>query len=66
MRCEWCQEESSTLVPIVNRDITVPGEHVLVCPACLDVERFEHADELLWSPVNFADLVNGRLCKAAA
>ncbi len=66
MRCEWCQEESFALVPVVNRDITVSGEHVLLCLACLEVERFEHADELLWSPVNFADLVNGRLRKAAA
>lgn len=64
--CDWCQTESTALVPVANRDVTLPLEHVFVCSSCKEVEQFEHADELLWSPVNFADLISGRLCKAVA
>ncbi len=65
-RCDWCQVESATLVPVVNRDATISYEHVFVCALCKEVEHFEHADELLWSPVNFVDLIDGRLRKDAA
>jgi hypothetical protein len=64
--CDWCQVESATLVPVVNRDATIPFEFVFVCPSCKEVEQFEHADELLWSPVNFVDLIDGRLQAFAA
>ncbi len=65
-RCDWCQQEPVALIPVTNRDVTSPFEHVFVCSSCKEVEHFEHADELLWSPVNFADLISGRLCKDAA
>jgi len=49
-RCDWCQEERPFLTPIVNRDKTVSNAVDFVCPACHEVERFEHADEILWNP----------------
>ncbi len=49
-QCDWCQEESPFLTPIVNRDTTVSRAVDLVCSACHTVERFEHADEILWNP----------------
>jgi hypothetical protein len=65
-RCDWCQQESVALIPVTNRDVMFPFEHLFVCGSCKEVEQFEHADELLWSPVNFADLTDGRLPKIAA
>jgi hypothetical protein len=65
-RCEWCQEESDTLTPVVNRDVMLPTERVFVCRACKEVEQFEHADELLWNVVDFASLNSGRLYEVAA
>jgi len=59
--CDWCQEELVTLVPVVNRDVTLPVERVFVCSSCKEVEQFEHADELLWNVVDFASLNSGRL-----
>jgi hypothetical protein len=44
--CEWCFEECSLLVPVVNRDRTRPHEHDLVCPACAEVASYEHT--ALW------------------
>jgi hypothetical protein len=61
-RCDWCQqEELVSLVPVVNRNPTIHSETEYVCRACSDVERFEHADELLWNPVTFESLRNGRV-----
>ncbi len=51
-RCHWCQEISE-LVPIVNRNKTASHDFDWVCPACAEVERSEHADEGLWSPLGF-------------
>ena len=61
IRCEWCQEESEVLVPVVNRNPLHPSEHELVCPTCAVVEADEHGNELFWSVVNFQDLATGRL-----
>ncbi len=66
MTCEWCQESSDALVPVVNRDVTNPSELMFVCSSCKEVEHSEHADELLWSPVDFASLAAGRLRSVAA
>ena len=41
-RCAWCQEMSD-LVPVVNRDPHSSHAFDLVCLACAEVERFEHA-----------------------
>ena len=60
-RCEWCQEESKVLLPVVNRNPLNPSEHELVCPDCAVVVAYEHGDELLWNTVNFRDLVTGRV-----
>ena len=51
-RCAWCQEMSD-LVSVVNRD--PPSSHAfdLICPACAEVERFEHVDEVIWNPLGF-------------
>lgn len=62
-RCAWCQEEGTRLIPVVNRNPIVDAEYEFVCGACSEVERFEHADELLWSPVGFRSLAKGRLPK---
>lgn len=51
-RCDWCQEISE-LVPVVNRDRTSSHDVDFVCPSCAEVERFEHADEVLWNPLGF-------------
>ncbi len=64
--CDWCQEESDALIPIVNRDVTLNRECVFVCKSCKEVEQFEHADELLWNVVDFVSLNSGRLCGVAA
>jgi len=61
IRCEWCQEESKVLIPVVNRNPLNPSEHELVCPDCAVVEADEHGGELFWSAVNFKDLVTGRI-----
>jgi len=60
-RCDCCQEEVIALVPVVNRRPGELGRHDFLCSACVEVERFEHADELLWSPVNYQDLKEGRI-----
>lgn len=59
-RCDWCQEECVSLIPVVNRNPHVSAEHEFVCSVCSEVERFEHADELLWHVVSFESLVEGR------
>lgn len=46
-RCEWCQEETATVLPVVDRDPTSFQEHVLVCPSCADTASFEHTS--LWN-----------------
>jgi len=51
-RCAWCQEMSD-LVPVVNRDPHSSHAFDLVCLACAEVERFEHADEVIWNPLGF-------------
>lgn len=61
--CAWCQEEGVYLIPVVNRNLTIGVEYEFVCSACSEVERFEHGDELLWSPVDFVSLAEGRLSK---
>ncbi len=66
MYCDWCQVECASLVPIVNRNPAIPFEHEFVCLACAEVERFEHADELLWSPVTFESLNGGRCVQPLA
>ena len=58
-RCEWCLEECVSLIPVVNRNPQVSAEYELICSVCVEVERFEHIDELLWSPVTFQSLVEG-------
>ncbi len=59
IRCEWCQEESTVLLPVVNRNPLNPSEHELVCPACAVVVADEHGDSLVWNVVTFQDLVTG-------
>jgi hypothetical protein len=59
--CSCCGEEVNSLVPVVNRDPGFPSEYQLVCEACIEVDLFEHADELLWSPVTFESLNTGRI-----
>jgi hypothetical protein len=59
--CDWCQEVSACLIPVVNRNPTIISEYEFVCEVCAEVERFEHADELLWNPVDFVSLAKGRL-----
>ncbi len=61
IRCEWCQEESEVLVPVVNRNPLNSSEHELVCSACAVVEADEHGNELFWSVINFKDLTVGRI-----
>lgn len=57
--CEWCQQEGVALVLIVNRNPNLSGEYELVCGECAAVERFEHADELLYNPIPFELLKGG-------
>ena len=45
-RCEWCQEETDTVIPVVDRDPTSFQEHALVCLDCADTASFEHT--ALW------------------
>ncbi len=59
IRCEWCQEESEVLLPVVNRNPLNPSKHELVCPTCAAVVADEHGDTLLWNVFNFQDLVAG-------
>ena len=47
IRCEWCSEESSVLVPVVDCDPTSFQEHNLVCPKCAEVASDEHSS--LWN-----------------
>lgn len=49
-RCAWC-DEYGELASVVNRDKTTRYACEWICAACAEVERFEHADELLWNPV---------------
>lgn len=59
-RCDWCHERSALLVPVVNRGANTPGEFEFLCSACAEVERFEHADEILQCPVTYQALTEGR------
>ena len=60
-RCDWCQERTISLIPVVNRGLEGSGEYEFVCGACAEVERFEHIDELLCSPVTYQSLREGRV-----
>ncbi len=40
-RCEWCQEETCTVVPVVDRDPNSFQEHALVCLGCADTSDNE-------------------------
>jgi hypothetical protein len=51
-RCAWCQEISE-LVPVVNRDPNVSHVFDFICSVCAEVERYEHADEVIWNPLGF-------------
>ncbi|GLV57531.1 hypothetical protein KDH_43670 [Dictyobacter sp. S3.2.2.5] len=51
-RCDWCQKVASLQV-VVNRDHTSAHAIDLVCSDCAELERFEHADEILWNPLQF-------------
>jgi|GEM_PF-2463651 hypothetical protein len=51
-RCDWCQELGN-LVAVVNHDKTASHTVDWVCPACAEIERYEHADEILWNPLGF-------------
>ncbi len=38
-QCEWCQEETAVVVPVVDRDPNSFEEHALVCPGCAEVSE---------------------------
>ncbi|MBO0793836.1 MAG: hypothetical protein J2P36_23190 [Ktedonobacteraceae bacterium] len=52
-RCDWCQEISDSLVPVVNRNQTVSRDFDMVCPNCSAVEQFEHAHEVIEHPLKY-------------
>lgn len=54
-RCDWCQKLGSLQV-VVNRDHTSAHTIDFVCSTCAELERFEHADEILWNPLGFTPL----------
>jgi hypothetical protein len=53
IRCELCSEESSSLVPVLDRDPTSFQEHSLVCSECAEIAAYEHT--ALWNVRLFND-----------
>lgn len=51
-RCDWCGEECSSLLPVENRDTSVPVMYVWVCSECVEAVRGEYWCELC-SPIGF-------------
>lgn len=49
--CEWCNQESVELVPIVNRNPTSPFPFEFVCDVCATLALVERSSRTVFTPV---------------